>query len=127
MIIKDVTIAEYTNLRVRLLSAALNTMLVVDAVSITIAIVILGGNSLEHRNLLATLFAVAALTGAVLFSLARRYIKSVTYRFKNIESDELQTISNIAKRFYLPFMICLLTNIFLAFCGGLVLAILIFS
>lgn len=127
MRLKNATIAEYANIRVGLLSGALTAMLVMDAVAITLTVGILDLEFQKLQQIAITLFVIASATGIALFFLARRYIDSITYRFAYIEEMQLEAISRIAKRFFLPFMMCLCSNIFLATTGALVLLAVILS
>lgn len=127
MRLKNATIAEYANIRVGLLSSALTVMLVMDAVAITLTVGILDGEFQRFQQIAVTLFVIASATGVALFFLAKRYIENVTYRFTYIEEFHLEAISRIAKRFFLPFVMCLVSNIFLATSGALVLLLVIVS
>lgn len=117
--VKNTTIAEYAHIQVSLLSALLTTMLIFDAIAITLSVATLNSEPLEIRKHLNALFAFSCATGIVLFFLTARYIENVTYRFSCIEKSHMDAIANIAKRFFIPFLICLASNIFLACISGL--------
>lgn len=127
MRLKDTSIAEYAQIRVNILSKFITFMLIMDAMAITLTVGILDGDFHRLEQIAISLLVFAAATGIALFFLAQRYMESITYRFGYIEDSQMEAISRVAKRFYLPFVMCLLCNIFLAGLGALVLLALILS
>ena len=123
--LKDMTIAEYAQIRVNLLSGFLTLMLIMDAVAITLTVGILDAEFQEPQRVAVSLLVFSSATGVALFFLAKRYIDSVTYRFACIDDVQMDAISRIAKRFFFPFVICLVSNTLLAVLGALVLLALI--
>jgi hypothetical protein len=127
MKLKDMTIAEYAHIRVRLMNRYLGAMLTMDAIAITLTVVILDAHAQELKMPAVTLLVFACATGVALYFLAKRYIDSVNYRFAIIEDVHMEAIAKVAKRFFFPFMICFTANIVLAAAGSLVLLLLTFS
>lgn len=124
MKLKDLTIAEYANIRVKRMSSLLGAMLLSDAVSITLTVLLIGAAQQAAIMSAMTLLVFAVATGIVLSVLAHRYIDSVSYRFALIEDSQMDAIARVAKKFYFPFMICFVANIVLATLGSVVLVIL---
>jgi hypothetical protein len=125
MKLKDLTIAEYAHIHVKRMSALLGTMLVADAVSITLTVSLISMAKQNAVMAAITLLVFAVTTGIVLSILAHRYIDSVNYRFALIEDSQMDAIARVAKKFYFPFMICFVANIVLAVLGSAVLVALV--
>lgn len=117
------TIAEYAHIRVNIMSGFLSTMLISDAIAITITVALLDGNYQEVKMAATTLLVFAAATGVALCFLAKRYLESVNYRFTAIEDAQLEAIARVAKRFFFPFVICFAANIILSTLGSILLLV----
>ena len=79
--IKNQSIAEYAQIKVGFLSATLTLMLSINVVGVTVVVGLLGDefNILEKAGLMLLVFS--ATTAILLFLLAKKYLKSITYRF----------------------------------------------
>jgi len=64
------------------------------------------------------LLVFSALTAVLLCFLAKRYMESISHRFLFIEQEHMDAIARVAKGFYVPFLLSLIANIFLALLGG---------
>jgi hypothetical protein len=116
--IKNQSIAEYAKIRIQFLSGTLTAMLAINAIGITVSVSLLDTTleGLSQAGFLLLLFST--LTSILLFFLAKRYIESISHRFIFIETDQMDAISRVAKRFYKPFLLSLVANMLLAFLGG---------
>ncbi len=116
--IKNQSVAEYAKIRVGFLSGTLTIMLSLNVIGITVAIGLLGDefNMLEKAGFMLLIFSAAS--AILLFFLAKKYLESVTYRFVFIEAQHMDAIAKVAKRFYVPFFLCLAANMFLSLLGG---------
>jgi hypothetical protein len=116
--IKNQSVAEYAKIKVDFLSGSLTVMLSINVIGITITIGLLGDefNVLEKAGFMLLIFSAA--TAVLLFFLAKKYLESVTYRFVFIEQQHMDAIAKVAKRFYVPFFLCLAANMFLSLLGG---------
>lgn len=127
MRIRDITIAEYAHIRVSILSGIITAMLILDSLAITLTVGMLDGANQPLRDAAIGLLIFATGSGVLLFLLAQRYVESVTYRFINIEEEQMKGIARVAKRFFLPFLMCLIANIFLSVLGIAFVAILLLA
>ena len=116
--IQNQSVAEYAKIKVGFLSGTLTIMLSLNVIGITVAIGLLGDefNVLEKAGFMLLIFSAA--TAILLFFLAKKYLQSVTYRFVFIETQHMDAIAKVAKRFYVPFFLCLAANMFLSLLGG---------
>lgn len=124
MKLKDLSIAEYARLRVKLMSRYLGVMLLMDAIAITVSVVILDPENRDLKMSAITLLVFACASGVALYFLAKRYLDSVNYRFAIIEDVHMDAIAKVAKRFFFPFMICFTANIVISVLGSVLLVIL---
>lgn len=124
MKLKDLTIAEHARIRVKRMSFLLGAMLFSDAVAITLTVSLIKYAKQDVMMAAITLLVFAVATGIALSFLAHRYMDSVTYRFSFIEQEQMDAIAKVAKKFYLPFMICFAANIVLSVLGSVVLVLL---
>lgn len=116
---KNTSIAEYARIRVELISGFLTTMLVADLIGLTLTLSAVNSYSPSPVQMAMSLFVFCSITGVVLFFLAKRYLDSIQYRFGSIEEDQMRAIAEVAKRFFLPFMLSLAANILLVVLGAL--------
>lgn len=121
--LKNQSIAEYAKIKVGVLSGVLTAMLAINAVGVTVTIGLLDGQFDELERIAVMLLVFAAASAVVLFFLAKRYLESVTYRFGFIELMQMEAIARVAKRFFMPFVLCLTADIFLALLGGMTLVL----
>ena len=121
--IRNQSIAEYAKIKVGFLSGTLTVMLSINVIGITVAIGLLGDefNVLEKAGFMLLVFSAAM--AILLFFLAKKYLESITSRFVFIEPEHMDAIAKVAKRFYVPFFLCLTANMFLSLLGGTTLVV----
>lgn len=123
---KDTSIADYAKIRINVMGRFVTTMLIMDALAITLTVAVIDLVQQQLQQVAVSLLIFAAATGVILFFLAGRYVESVTHKFSSIDEIKLEAISRVASRFYFPFVLCLVSNIFLAGLGAVLLVVLLF-
>lgn len=116
--IKNQSIAEYAQIKVGFLSGSLTAMLIINALGITATVSLLDTNFENFQKIGFVLLVFSTATAIMLCLLAKRYIDSISHRFIYIDPEHMDAIARVAKRFYMPFLLCLMANIFLALLGG---------
>ncbi|MDA0713416.1 MAG: hypothetical protein O2897_05470 [bacterium] len=116
--IKNQSIAEYAHIKVGFLSGSLTAMLLINAMGITATVSLLDTTFQNFQKIGFVLLIFSTVTAILLCFLAKRYIDSISHRFIYIDPKHMDAIARVAKRFYMPFLLCLMANIFLALLGG---------
>lgn len=92
-------------------------MLCINAVGITTVVGMLD-EGLHYPKNLGIAISVFSCAGAVfLFFLMKRYMETITHRFYKIDPERIESISKIAKRFFVPFTLFISLDIVLAVLG----------
>jgi predicted oxidoreductase len=116
--LQNITVSEFGKIKSNILSNFLTAMLCINAVAITMVVGMLD-DGFEYPKNLGIAISVFACAGAVfLFFLLKRYMETITYRFYRVDSERLESIAKIARRFFAPFLISVSVDIVFACLGA---------
>src|SRR3989338_9491554 len=115
--LQNITVSEFGKIKSNVLSNMLTAMLCVNAVSITMTVGMLDDGFEYPKNLGVAVSVFSCSAAVFLFFMIKRYMETVTYRFYRIESKQIESVSRMAKRFFLPFLVLISLNIIFASLG----------
>ena len=115
--LQNITVSEFGKIKAHILSNMLTAMLCVNAVSITMTVGMLDDGFEYPKNLGVAVSVFSCSAAVFLFFMIKRYMETVTYRFYRIESKQIESVSRMAKRFFLPFLVLISLNIIFASLG----------
>jgi hypothetical protein len=117
------SIAEYAKIKTDLLSSLVTGMLSINALGVTVTVGLLDRESSQEERTAIMILVFAAATAVALFFLAHHYFETVSQRISVVERAEVEEVADAAKKFFVPFIVCLVANILVALGGAIFLTI----
>ena len=117
------SIAECADIKTERLSHMVTCMLAVNAVGVTVTVGLLDTQSNELERIALMILIFSAATAVALFFLANRYVETVNQSASIVDPNDMDDIIKATKRFFTPFVVCLVANILVALTGAVFLSI----
>ena len=119
--LQNISISEFSKIKLNFLSNMLTAMLCVNAVAITVTVGILEGGLEYPKNVGVGLCIFSSALAVLLFFILKRYFSSLSFRFYRIEQERMESISKSARYYFFPLLVCMSINTVCALLGASVL------